>query len=59
MLEVANQQLVDEESARQEEARERIRYRNANEKLEMLLHNYKSVLSTLHEQDELTGNPRA
>ncbi len=56
-LEEANQQLADEEGARQEEARQQIRYRNANEKLVMQLDNYKSMLSTLQEQDELVENP--
>ncbi len=58
-LEEANQQLVDEESTQQEEARERIHYRNVNKKLAMQLDNYKSVLSTLQEQDALAENPSA
>ncbi len=45
VLEEANQQLVEEEGAQQEEARERIRYRNMNEKLAKQLDNFKSVLS--------------
>ncbi len=58
-LEEANQQLAEEEGARQEEARERIHYRNANEKLVTQLDNFKSVLSTLQERDELIDNPSA
>ncbi len=51
-LEEAKQHLAEEENAQQAEARERIHYRNANEKLAMQLNNFKSVLSTLQEQDE-------
>ncbi len=57
VLEEANQQLAEGEDAQQEEARERIHYRNANEKLVTQLDNFKSMLSTLQEQDELTENP--
>ncbi len=58
-LEEANQQLAEEKNARQGEARARVHYRNMNEKLEKQLDNYKSVLSTLQEQDALTENPSA
>ncbi len=51
--------MAEGEDAWQEEARERIRYRNMNEKLATQLDNFKSVLSTLQERDELTENPSA
>ncbi len=54
-LKKVSQHLAEEENAQQQEARERILYRNANEKLATQLRNYKSVLSTLQERDE-TGN---
>ncbi len=54
-----NQQLAEEETARQGEARKCLHYRNMNKKLEKQLDNYKSVLSTLHEQEALTEDPSA
>ncbi len=51
--------MAEGEEARQEEARERIRYGKMNEKLAMRLDNFKSVLSTLQEQDEYAENPSA
>ncbi len=47
-----NELLAQEEGVRQEEMRQRILYRNENEKLMMQLENYKVVMSTLQEEDE-------
>ncbi len=47
-----NELLGQEEGARQEETRQRILYRNRNEKLAMQLENYKVAMSTLQEEDE-------
>ncbi len=57
VLREVSQQLVEEETAHQGEAWERICYRGMNEKLERQLDNFKSILSTL--QEALIENPSA
>ncbi len=53
--------LEQEETERQAETRERIFYRNTNEKLTMLLENYKVAMSTLQVPNKTEGvqNPSA
>ncbi len=51
-LNAAEGLLEREETVRQDEMRQRVYYRNANEKLATLLENYKAAVSTLHHPGE-------